>query len=67
MSDRGECSALLEVSLEDIGTVLRILLKAPNWRALTITEVNQDHAPDEAEIFGRLIAMLAGSLGNVAA
>jgi hypothetical protein len=29
--------------------------------------VNPDHAPEEAEIFGRLIAMLAGSLGNVAA
>ena len=50
------------LSLEDIGAVLRILLKAPNWRALTITEVNPDHAPDEAEIFGRLIAMLAGSI-----
>ncbi len=55
------------LSLEEIGVVLGILLKAPNWRALTITEVNPDHAPDEAEIFGRLIATLAGSLGSVAA
>jgi arginase len=54
-------------SLGDIGAVLRTLLKAPNWRVLTITEVNPDHAPDEAEIFGRLIAMLARSLGSVAA
>jgi arginase len=58
------CEAL---SLEDIGAVLEILLKAPNWRALTITEVNPDHAPYEAEIFGRLIGMLAGRLGSVAA
>jgi arginase len=55
------------LSLKEIGVVLGILLKAPNWRGLTITEVNPDHAPDEAEIFGRLIAMLAGSLGSVAA
>jgi arginase len=55
------------LSLEEIGVVLGILLKAPNWRGLTITEVNPDHAPDEAEILGRLIAMLAGSLGGVAA
>jgi arginase len=53
--------------LEEIGIVLEILLAAPNWRALTITEVNPDHAPDEAEIFGRLIAMLAGSFSSVAA
>jgi arginase len=53
--------------LEEIGVVLGILLKAPNWRGLTITEVNPDHAPDEAEIFGRLIEVLARSLGDVAA
>ena len=29
--------------LEEIGRVLGILLKAPNWRALTITEANPDH------------------------
>jgi arginase len=58
------CDAL---NLEEIGAVLRILPKAPNWLAFTITEVNPDHAPDEAEIFGRLIGMLAGSLGSVAA
>jgi arginase len=55
------------LGLEEIGVVLGILLKAPNWRGLTITEVNPDHAPDEAEIFGRLIEILARSLGSVAA
>jgi arginase len=53
--------------LEEIGRVLGILLKAPNWRALTITEANPDHAPDEDAIFDRLIAMLAGSFSRVAA
>jgi arginase len=55
------------LNLNEIGTVLGLLLKAPNWRALTITDVNPDHAPDEAAIVGQLIAMLAGSLGSVAA
>jgi hypothetical protein len=30
---------------------------------LTLTEVNPDHAPDEAEAFRRLIEMLSGALG----
>src|SRR5262245_36269428 len=52
--------------LDELSTVLGMLLTAPNWRALTITEVNPDHAPNEAEIFGRLIEMLAGSLKGTA-
>jgi arginase len=56
-----------ELNLEEIGAILGLLLKAPNWRALTVTEVNPDHAPDEAAILGRLNAMLAASLGSAAA
>jgi arginase len=48
--------------LDELSSVLGMLLTAPNWRALTITEVNPDHAPNEAEIFGRLIEMLAVAL-----
>ena len=55
------CPAL---GLDELAAVLEMLLAAPNWRALTITEVNPDHAPDEAEIFSRLIRMLAGSFGR---
>ena len=40
-----------------------VLLGAHNWRALTIAEVNPDHAPDEAEAFGRLNRMLCRALG----
>lgn len=47
------------LALAELATALSCLLAAPNWRALTITEVNPDHAPDEAEAFGRLNEMLS--------
>jgi arginase len=51
------------LSLSALSAALATLLAAPNWRALTLTEVNPDHAPDEAETFRRLIEMLSGALG----
>jgi hypothetical protein len=50
------------ITLTDSTALLAPMLAAPNWRALTITEVNPDHAPDEAATFGDLIEMLAGHL-----
>jgi arginase len=50
------------LSIEELSTALAILGAAPNWRALTVTEVNPDHAPDEAEIFRGLISVLSGAL-----
>jgi arginase len=50
------------LSFEALSAVLAPLVAAPNWRALTVTEVNPDHAPDEGETFGRLIAMLSKAL-----
>jgi arginase len=52
------------LTLPELSDVLAALLRAPNWRALTITEVNPDHAPDEAESFAALNSMLARSLGG---
>ena len=46
----------------ELSTVLDIILCAGNWRGLTVTEVNPDHAPDEAQIFKQLIAILATAL-----
>lgn len=46
--------------LEDLAPVLRRLVRLPACRALTITEANPEHAPDEAEIMGRLVAFIAG-------
>ena len=50
------------LTLGELSTALSSLLAAANWRALTLTEVNPDHAPDETETFRRLIAMLCASL-----
>jgi arginase len=50
------------LTLEELTTSLTFLLAAPNWRALTITEVNPDHAPDEAQAFRRFNQMLCRAL-----
>jgi arginase len=50
------------LALDELCTVLTPLLAMPNWRALTVTEVNPDHAPDETEIFRRLIETLGTAL-----
>jgi arginase len=47
------------LSFDELSAALEVLLAAPNRRCLTLTEVNPDHAPDEAETFGRLTRMLA--------
>jgi arginase len=52
------------LTLDELSTLLTPLLAAPNWRALTITEVNPDHAPDEAEVFSRLVAALCGAFSS---
>ena len=49
---------------QELAEALQVLLAAPNWRVLTVTEVNPDHAPDEGETFGRLIDMLSRALAN---
>jgi arginase len=51
------------LKLEHAALVLRQLTALPQWRGLTITEVNPDHAPDESAAFARLNAVLADALG----
>jgi arginase len=48
--------------LDELAAALAALVAAPNWRALTLAEVNPDHAPDEAEAFRRLISVLSHAL-----
>lgn len=50
------------LSFEALSAALAPLVAAPNWRALTVTEVNPDHAPSERKAFDRLIAMLSAAL-----
>lgn len=50
--------------LDELSIVLSRLLALPNWRALTLTEVNPDHAPDEAQAFSTLVGLFAGALAG---
>jgi arginase len=51
------------LKLDQAGVVLKRLAALPHWRGLTITEVNPDHAPDEAAAFARWNDVLADALG----
>jgi arginase len=46
------------LTLLELGTMLQELLEARNWAALTVTEVNPDHAPVLDSSFTELITML---------
>lgn len=52
------------LTLEELTVSLSLLLSAENWRALTLTEVNPDHAPDEEQAFRRLNKMLCEALAH---
>jgi arginase len=52
------------MELAQLTRLLRDLCGLPQRRALTLTEVNPDHAPDERESIGRLIEMLREVLGG---
>ena len=51
------------LKMEHAAYALKRLCSLPQWRGLTITEVNPDHAPDEAVAFARLNDVLADALG----
>lgn len=53
------CPAL---TFGELSAVLPVLLAAPNWRALIVTEVNPDHAPEEARAFRALVGLLDDAL-----
>jgi arginase len=46
------------LTLDELQSVLTRLVAVPRWRALTLCEVNPDHAPDETASFERLIEVL---------
>ena len=52
------------LKLEHAAVVLKQLTAMPQWRGLTITEVNPDHAPDESAAFARLNDALADVLAH---
>jgi arginase len=50
----------------ELSIVLLRLLAAPHFRALTITEVNPEHAPDAAATFAALNGLLSIAFGDPA-
>ncbi|WP_085027429.1 arginase family protein [Ensifer aridi] len=54
----------LGLTLEELSAALFELRALPDRRVLTVTEVNPDHAPDEAESFRRLIGLLSQALAE---
>ena len=50
------------LTLLELTDALRPILAVLAWRALTMTEVNPDHAPDEAQSFKELIAAICAAL-----
>jgi len=51
------------LELPQLTRLLRDLCGLDNWRALTVTQIDPDHARDEADSFRQLIGMLADALG----
>jgi arginase len=52
------------LTLPELATILQGIFKATNLAALTVTEVNPDHAPDQAEAFATLIATLTNAMAE---
>jgi arginase len=52
------------LELAELARLLVGLCAAPNWRGLTLTEVNPAHAPDEALAVFALMAVLADALAQ---
>jgi arginase len=50
------------LTLGELEAVLTPLLRADNWRTLTLAEINPDHAPDKQQAFQTLIGLLANLL-----
>ena len=51
------------LKLEQAAFALKQLTALPQWRGLTLTEVNPAHAPDESVAFARFNEVLADALG----
>jgi arginase len=52
------------LTLPELATIVQGIFTATNLATLTVTEVNPDHAPDPAEAFAALIAMLTHAMAG---
>lgn len=52
------------LEMADLTALLTGLCRLPNWRALTISEINPGHAPDQADSMRHLIDMVVTALSH---
>jgi arginase len=52
------------LELTQLTHLVRGLCSLDNWRALTVTQIDPDHAPDQADSFRQLIGMLVAALSG---
>ena len=52
------------LTLPELATIVQGIFTATNLATLTVTEVNPDHAPDQAEAFAALIALLTHAMAG---
>jgi arginase len=50
------------LDIEALASSLHSFAQAPNFRALTLAEVNPDHAPDEAATFAALVRLVCSTM-----
>ena len=52
------------LELSQLTRLVRDLCGLDNWRALTVTQIDPDHAPDRSDSFRQLIGMVVEALGR---
>ncbi len=52
------------LELSQLTSLVRDLCSLDNWRALTVTQIDPDHAPDQADSFRQLIGMIVAALSG---
>jgi arginase len=52
------------LKFDQLVAALRVFLAAPNWRALTVCELNPDHGASDGSTLRKFVAALAGSIAS---
>jgi arginase len=52
------------LELPQLTSLVRDLCSLDNWRALTVTQIDPEHAPDQADSFRQLIGMIVAALSG---
>ena len=52
------------LELSQLTSLVRDLCGLDNWRALTVTQIDPDHAPDQADSFRQMIGMIVAAMSG---